>query len=217
MEDEDVPNWREVLKAQQDDLKFLSQNAVDDDLDADIDKVLSRPVAPSSWIMKPKVSSTMNDLYEDNDGAADNKRQLSSLPAADVLRGTSSPPRPGSGVKTGEPPKENLSHIEPSHDTDPLNAGESVATPKAPDAGARFQKAKIKMLTKQLEDAQSSRKLVTDQMENLKQQLKNDREENKQLKKRIQILEIENKRASSRKQNETTVGDKAESLLQVHN
>ena len=47
-------NWREVLKAQQEDLKALQRNSNtsdDEDLDADIDRVLRRPVAPT-WLKK---------------------------------------------------------------------------------------------------------------------------------------------------------------------
>ena len=60
-------NWRDVLKSQQEDLKRLQQNAViDDDLDADIEKILNKS-APSRlrisvfrvkrfWVSLSKVS-----------------------------------------------------------------------------------------------------------------------------------------------------------------
>jgi hypothetical protein len=57
-------------------------------------------------------------------------------------------------------------------------------TPKAPDATARYQKARLKLLEKQLEDNQELRKQLNDAVMDLQKQLKNERDENKKLKKR---------------------------------
>jgi hypothetical protein len=52
------------------------------------------------------------------------------------------------------------------------------------DNNARLQKAKVKMLEKQLEDGVEMRKHLNDQITDLQKQLKTEREENKKMKKR---------------------------------
>lgn len=50
----------------------------------------------------------------------------------------------------------------------------------------RIQKARLKALTKQLEDSKDLRKQLMDQVNDLQKQLKNERDDNKQLRKRYQ-------------------------------
>ena len=61
-------NWRDVLKSQQEDLKRLQLNAaVEDDLDADIERILSKP-STSMWMKKTetvKNNTNSNAAHED--------------------------------------------------------------------------------------------------------------------------------------------------------
>ena len=229
MSDEST-NWRDVLKAQQEDLKALQtkqSNVDDDELDADIERVLRRPAVPS-WIGKGKSSSSsnnnnknrdnrsghneMDDLYAENDNYDEDSEAFMNIgggdrnnmnydtyngdlpPARDMdddVDISSTPPRrPGSGVATiissdNSKNNKNRNTAAVGNDNqDTINAEDSVATPKVPDAGARFQKAKVKMLTKQLDDMTESKKRLSEQVDSLNHQLKNDREENKLLRKR---------------------------------
>ena len=73
-------------------------------------------------------------------------------------------------------------------------------TPKlAPAATERFYKAKIKMLTQQVNDGAEVRKKLNESVNEVQHQLKSEREETKKLRKRIQILETENRRANNMK------------------
>ena len=73
-------------------------------------------------------------------------------------------------------------------------------TPKlAPAATERFYKAKIKMLTQQVNDGSEVRKKLTESVNDIQHQLKSEREETKKLRKRIQILETENRRNNNMK------------------
>lgn len=59
-----------------------------------------------------------------------------------------------------------------------------------------LQRAKVKMLEKQLDDATEIRKHLNDQITDLQKQLKVEREENKKMKKRVQLLESDNRRTN---------------------
>jgi len=83
------------------------------------------------------------------------------------------------------------------------------ATPKAPVAQERYQKAKIRMLTQQVEESKSVRKKMMEQANDLQRQLKFEREETRKLRKRIQILETDSRRQNNLKsaaRNEPDVG-----------
>lgn len=183
-------SWREVLKAQQDDLKALQRSAGvnddDDELDADIERLLKRPPAPT-WLGKSKVHETQQPVYDDarapfddnlyddpdapveafsknssrptssNNRPTSNKSGSSTKSSAPRVRAAESPPRPGS----------SRDDVNAGYDIDEhgVDAVDSLATPKgAPDAAARFQKAKTKMLTRQLEDMVAMRKKVDEQL-----------------------------------------------------
>lgn len=181
-------SWREVLRAQQDDLKALQRSAGvsndDDDLDADIERLLKRPPAPS-WLGKSKANESQS-LYDDEARAPlDDDLYADAAPAEafpkNNARPSSSKSRPSSGksrpsshsaVAQGQarasesPPRPGSPQNGDDLDGDGnVDAVDSLATPKgAPDAAARFQKAKIKMLTRQLEDAMTIRKKVDEQL-----------------------------------------------------
>lgn len=70
-------------------------------------------------------------------------------------------------------------------------------------------KAKIKVLTKQIEEDKSLRVKMTEQVSDLQRQLKAEREDSKNLKKRIQVLELDSKKsatASGRRMSESASG-----------
>jgi chromosome segregation ATPase len=58
-------------------------------------------------------------------------------------------------------------------------------------------RAKIKVLTKQIEEDKSLRTKMTEQVSDLQRQLKAEREDSKNLKKRIQILELDSKKSAT--------------------
>jgi chromosome segregation ATPase len=89
-----------------------------------------------------------------------------------------------------------------------------VADGGAPDTAARYQKARLKMLSKQLEDSVEMRKQLTETVNDLQKQLKNEREESKKSRKRIQLLESDAKRNSCRRTAEAGGVDTVESLAQ---
>lgn len=232
-------NWRDILRAQQDDLKALQRSSgykdEDDDLDADIERVLRRPAGPSlSAKSKPlereryeydveQMTGDQDSLFEETENS------LGAATSSSKPRPSSGKSRPSSG-KAGRPQEAVLAHSTSSpgrvgpahsmHDVEPgvesaVDAVESVATPKgAPEAASRFLKAKVKLLTRQLDEATDLKKKISDQLDGVSHQLKNDREENKQLKKRIQQLEIENKKLSSRRAGEAASADRSEAYLQ---
>ena len=70
-------------------------------------------------------------------------------------------------------------------------------TPKAPASNLRFQNAKLKVLTKQLDDEKELRQKMNEQIHDLQRQLKSEREDSKNYKKRIQVLELEQRRGST--------------------
>jgi hypothetical protein len=181
-------SWREVLRAQQDDLKALQRSAGvhddDDELDADIERLLKRPPAPT-WLAKGKPVNDSQALYGDSgrgqqldDNIYDNDAPEEAFPKNNS-RPTSSKSRPSSGksrpsrsaggsaapVRAAESPPRPGSPRDEDDEEGNVDAVDSMATPKgAPDAAARFQKAKIKMLTRQLEDALALRKKVDEQL-----------------------------------------------------
>ena len=68
----------------------------------------------------------------------------------------------------------------------------------APDTAVRYQKARLKMLSKQLEDSVEMRKQLTETVNDLQKQIRVEREENKKQRKRIQLLESDAKRNSGK-------------------
>jgi chromosome segregation ATPase len=84
----------------------------------------------------------------------------------------------------------------------------------APDTALRYQKARLKMLAKQLEDSVSLRQQLTEAVNDLQKQLHSEREENKKSRKRIQLLESDAKRNSGRRTAEAVGVDTVDSLSQ---
>ena len=70
-------------------------------------------------------------------------------------------------------------------------------TPKAPASNLRFQNAKLKVLTKQLEDEKQLRQKMNEQINDLQRQLKTERDDSKSYKKRIQVLELEQRKGTT--------------------
>ena len=114
-------------------------------------------------------------------------------------------PAPGSEVENVKV-EDNLSdvtpaggHLEAFSESSMDGLPEDGTTPKAPVAQERYQKAKIRMLTQQVEESKSVHKKMMEQANDLQRQLKFEREETKKLRKRIQILETDSRRQNNLK------------------
>jgi hypothetical protein len=73
------------------------------------------------------------------------------------------------------------------------------------EARNRFQKARIKVLTKQVEQSAIIQKKLQDQVDNLQQSLREEREESKKLRKKVQLLETTSKRQSKKAADEGNI------------
>lgn len=76
----------------------------------------------------------------------------------------------------------------------PMNPNVQVPVSKAPETADRYAKAKVKLLTNQMEELTELKKKMEEQNRELTRQLKTERTENKSLNKRIQTLESELRR-----------------------
>lgn len=165
-----------------------------DELDADILKVLRRPSIPSVsatalGIRPPssgnKHAATRSSAHDDEDGAP-----LSPPRAPDDDDTDVHVQREFSDVRASEAPaglrsSDKKKHIDSSAGPVTDDGEEDIPTAmKAPDAAMRYQKAKLKMQAKQLEELQEIRRRMSEQVDDLQRQLKNEREENKKHKKR---------------------------------
>lgn len=84
----------------------------------------------------------------------------------------------------------------------------------APDTADRYLKAKVKMLTKQLEESGQIKKKLDDMNKDIQRQLHTEREENKRLNKRVQTLEAEMRKNAGRQINTPNSKNSLESLQQ---
>lgn len=197
--------WQMLMRSQKQDLERLQQvdaalNEHQDNLDADIDNILKKQ-APFPFYLRPAEVRESNDILSGNPSANgrkslavveqvdDDEQEEGSVTARSKLDISS----PRSKQELGSPRKD---------------------LPKGSEASMRYQNAKLKTLTKQVEDGLEIRKQLNDQINDLQKQLKIEREENKNIKKRIQTLEIESKKTNRRGSSAVETTDQVESLNQ---
>jgi hypothetical protein len=179
-------NWKEILRAQEEDLQRMEEmdaalNDDQNDLEENISSILK---STNSRIRQPKPS-----IREEDD---DYSKYMKS---ANTERGGSKYnvklDMAGMGIEDNEDDDDDdvmissrsESMLSPSARSRGSPSGK-ISAKQAPDTAARIQKAKIKALTKQLEDTKDLRKQLLEQVNDLQKQLKNERDDNKQLRKR---------------------------------
>jgi hypothetical protein len=192
-----MSSWKDVLAKQQDDLERLE--AMDRDLateqsstTAEADKVLKRnPNFGVSVARKASGDDNMNfptpkldlDLGEGFENSSESSPSRTSS-----ARGT----RPSS-AKSG-----SRNSLRRSKDDEvfamPGSPGPPTPIPAAADTAARYAKAKLTNLQKQLADSEDLRKKLQEQNSDLQRTLRNDREEAKKTQKRLALLETDQRR-----------------------
>ena len=220
-------DWKDVLQAQRAEIEQLEamDSALNDDrITADIDKALKKTSRVGSYGLKPAVPTVpnVNGMDEDDD---DDDLQYRRRPPVPSTRVTSTPNtgrRESNNVGTGEMIDSARSPLSARGGTGggglPMRRGVSDVELDdehdggAPDTAVRYQKARLKMLSKQLEDSVEMRKQLTETVNDLQKQIRVEREENKKQRKRIQLLESDAKRNSGKRVVETGGVDTIESL-----
>jgi hypothetical protein len=191
-------DWQDLLRAQHGDLEKLEAMDAelnDEKISADIDKVLKKgsttlglysrrpqsrnedmvPPSPPPKPATPPVPPAYDELENDIGFTSRPVSRTSSKPTS----------RPTSRLRTNRESDGLAAPLSARSPRGPDGAADSPgATPQAPDATIRYQKARLKMLTKQIEDGQELRKQLNEAINDLQKQLKNERDENKKLKKR---------------------------------
>ena len=213
-------DWKDVLQAQRAEIEQLEamDSALNDDrITADIDKALKKTSRVGSYGLKPAVpvvpSAGIDEDDDDDDlqyrrrppvpstrvsSAPNTGRRDSNSGAADTVDSARSP----LSARGGLPIRRGVSDVDLEDEQD---GG-------APDTAVRYQKARLKMLSKQLEDSVEMRKQLTETVNDLQKQIRVEREENKKQRKRIQLLESDAKRNSGKRVAEVGGVDTVESL-----
>lgn len=194
--------WKEVLQQQQNELERLE--ALDSELNTqntDIDKFLKRPKSASKLPARQKLAES-------------NSRRMSESELKTIMITALDVDPPDNELQTN-----SMSELEAHLDFKSIAPTEDDATraAKAPETTIRYQKARINILMKQVDDAQQLKKQMSEQISELQKSVKVEREDNKSLKKRIGTLELELKRSASRRPSETgpSAGTSVDALQQV--
>jgi len=183
------------MRSQQENLERLSamDNALEQDqshLKIDIENVLKQKPKFAPRAKGNEGNFDLNEMYPDPDNSSANQFL-----------------KYGNNFEYEEEEKIELNTARSEPVINTLSEEGSRSTPKAPESSARqrrfhfiilplilisfmlvnvlrFQKAKLKVLTKQVEDGVELRRQLQEQVNDLQRQLKSEREENKRVKKR---------------------------------
>ena len=205
--------WRETLQDQQSELQRLE--ALDADLNlasTDIEKFLKRPKASlqsgSQLPARRKVLAAATDRRKSTGSTLQSQLQSESTYSDAEMEEVNTKLMVDVNLNGGS--ENDVDNEEEAYLKD-------TGAAKAPESTIRYQKARIKVLTKQIDDGVILRKQMNEQILELQKQLKAERDENKTLRKRVSTVEIELKRASSiRKAGEPSAasGESIETLQQ---
>lgn len=182
-------NWKEVLKSQHADLERLEamDAAISDATIADdIDKILNRNSAKSYALNEVGGTAPPVPPTYDNDNIQQETFANDSSRAGDSRGAQQSIPK------------------------SPTNELAGVA----PETAERLTKAKLRVLTKQVQEELEARKKVEEHARDLQRQLKQERDENKSLRGRISTMESELKRNSKRNSDVAAAEGSTEALAQ---
>jgi hypothetical protein len=192
-----MANWREIIKAQENELKRMEEmdaalNEDQEDLDMNIKAIFkgSRITSAAS-----RAASTGAGRISVSDGGGlSGEKPMSKAERSNPIFLNQKPLKISSQISSAEydeneEDENDLDHIPTSRSERSILSPSATAlkhldTKQAPDTTARIQKARLKGLTKQLEESKELRKQLMEQMNDLQRQLKSEREDNKQLRKR---------------------------------
>jgi hypothetical protein len=214
-----MSSWKSVLQKQQDDLERLE--AMDRDLtndqgqmSAEADRVLKR-------------NNTFGVSFTHGDANSIQRTERLEIPTPslnldldlDLEEGnemSSSPNRSSTSARGVRPSSAGRSSTVRRSKDDSITGsnGPPTPTPTAADTAARFAKAKMVNLQKQLTDSEDLRRKLQEQNSDLQRTLKNEREESKKASKRIALLEADARRESRKPSNTTSGSNNVESLTQ---
>ena len=198
-----MSSWKDVMKQQQDDLERME--AMDAQLNtepvlSEVDRVLKKPASTFGLFTgragsssarrsmsggeRTELDFTSLNLDDLNAAGAANGAQDESFGAdpttARSLKSTArTGPAFGSSRRGGPP-----------------SPGGATPPPSAPDAQARYAKAKVKQLEAAMAESDQLRLKLNEQLAETKRLLIAEREENKKLKNRVKLLEIENRKVA---------------------
>jgi hypothetical protein len=196
---ERMSNWREIIKAQEDELKRMEEmdaalNEDQEDLDLNIKAIFkgSRITAATSRANSTGKSSGYDHagINEENLTKKSHQSERSNPVSSSQKhqkvssRITSAYVENDNEDDEDEPEPLPTSRSEHSILSPSAAALKNLDAKQAPDTTARIQKARLKGLTKQLEESKELRKQLMEQMNDLQRQLKSERDDNKQLRKR---------------------------------
>lgn len=181
-----------MLKEQQEDLARMERldaamTLDQHDLDEDINSILKKPAGRDLHRRQERI---VEDAAEEGSDMQQNDswRVTYSSGSHNIGTGKDSEERSHSPIDTSSS----------SHDlTSGQDSPDKGNHKGAPDTNARIQKARLKALSKQLDDSKGLRKQLQEQVNDLQRQLKSERDENKGLKKRVSILEAEQRRGGT--------------------
>ena len=190
-------DWREILKAQYAEVEQLE--AIDKELNIDqqqitanIDKILKKKPTSAATYGTQKFNRSITGT--NNNRITKNEIDISDNEPEPIQ--PSFYPEPYPYEQRYEQPMSVPAYQSPNKSPKPINTDDNNHSPglgsptdellpKAPETTNRYQKAKIKMLEKQVEDSLKLRTHTNEQLVDLQKQVKYEHEENKQLKKRF--------------------------------
>ncbi len=207
--------------AQLEQLEAMDSELNENTMTADIDRALrktsrvtiTRNLSATGSRQEATVPGDIGNEAEDDDDMLYRQRPISRVSSAPLTgRRTQTPPEevvrsPLSARGGMAPSSRRIDPVMEMMDDGGADGG-------APDTALRYQKARLKMLAKQLEDSVSLRQQLTEAVNDLQKQLHSEREENKKSRKRIQLLESDAKRNSGRRTAEAVGVDTVDSLSQ---
>jgi len=186
-------SWLSAEKKEFDRLQAMDAALDEDQIAADIDKILSQ---------------------KRNKSVGDTKQQKSEVVAASARQ--ISDDLDGEDAHFSD--DNNVSKEYSSREYGGNNAqSNQLASPeieRAPETADRYTKAKVSFMTKQLSDATEIRTRLEEQVRDLQRQLKTSREDNSSLKKRVQQLETEMRKANITKRGFELPGSDSIEVLQ---
>lgn len=232
-----MSSWKEVMKQQQDDLERLE--ALDAELNtepvlSEVDKVLRKPTTTFGLFSGRTGSSGMTSGIGSGGGlrkaAGGVQSDFTSLNLDDLnLAATEASAAGGGGVHDdpfgAEPTTARSARSATLRGTrtargavagfgsgGPPSPGGATPPATAPDAQARYAKAKVKQLEAALAESDQLRLKINEQLAETKRLLLAEREENKKIKNRVKLLEIENRKVGGKSRPGSGAGDKGSAI-----
>lgn len=206
-----MSSWKDVMRQQHDDLERME--AMDaalntEQVTAEVDRVLKKPSSfglfsgrtgsSSSGAGGSSSSSRPSVRAAELDFASLDLNDLGAAPQANDEDEDAAGSRGGALPLTARSGKSAATRtFGSSRRGGPASPGGATPPATAPDAQARYAKAKVKQLEAALEESEAVRLKVNEQLAETKRMLLSEREEGKKLKNRVKLLEIENRKGGA--------------------